>query len=597
MSTKTQPDAEQRPTAAGLSALLRSRLAEMTNGGTLSLRDLGEAREGGLRALRINGLPACRDTQFAIDARLEVSATALPAKRSAAQELSPPGAVGVGADVDGVLSAPSTDGALDTRAADVVGEAAAADLDTRMKKPKGRAPGDGEGDEEMADDEDTSDGMSSEGEIAPMRVIARAKGIASSTSRDWHGTEMRPSALMSMSAQFKSDQGVVLTPSHGEWYKAPDWQDVLGRSVAADVVSATVANPVDRAENQYILTVEHDVWDCAGGIELTRRALAKQPIGQSIGGWFTDVEILYNEDTGDLERVFILDVKLDHCAVTRCPSNPDSMGIDILRTATDMAMRSVQSAGVQTRAAAAPPTVQPAAVEPTPAPVAVEQPAPSPAAVRDIPTTPPPPPVVVSDERVAPPSAAPTNPQPDVNANAQEPSVSLDTPDSSRSATPPNEDDMESPMTEAQLAQLTLAIRSAMAPATAPAPAAPVDKDAEIARLTAERDAALAQPQRRGLHGAGQPVVEPVAPAAREVDLAGLTERSDFEMIAETCIEARVMPEFATRAKAHAKLVDPHHENRDNITDGAIKSSCVRALREAHRCGAFQAWAANAHRS
>lgn len=589
MSTKTQPDAEQRPTAAGLSALLRLRLAEMTNGGTLGLRDLGEAREGGLRALRINGLPACRDTQFAIDARLEVSATALPAKRSAAQELSPPGAPGVGADADGVSAAPSPDGSLDTRAVAVVGEAVA-DLDTRMKTPKTRAPGDGEGegDEEMVDDEDTSDGMSNEGEIAPMRVIARAKGIASSTSRDWHGTEMRPSALMSMSAQFKSDQGVVLTPSHGEWYKAPDWQDVLGRSVAADVVSATVANPVDRSENQYILTVEHDVWDCAGGIELTRRALAKQPIGQSIGGWFTDVEILYDEDTGDLERVFILDVKLDHCAVTRCPSNPDSMGIDILRTATDMAMRSVQSAGVQTRAV--PPVVQPAVVEPTPAPVAVEQPVPSPAVVRDIPTTPPPPPAVVVDERAVPPSDVPTNPhQPSVNE--QEKSVSLDTPDSSRSVPQPNDDDMESPMTQAQIDQLILALRG-MGVAPASAPAAPVDKDAEIARLTAERDAALSQPQRRGLHGA-QPVIEPAA--AREVDLGGLSERSDFEMIAETCIEARVMPEFATRVKAHARLVDIHNDNRTNITDNAIKSSCIRTLREAVQCGAFQAWANNDH--
>lgn len=150
-------------------------------------------------------------------------------------------------------------------------------------------------------------------------------------------------------------------------------------------------------------------------------------------------------------------------------------------------------------------------------------------------------------------------------------------------------------MTQAQIDQLILAIRGSAAPAPAAAPAAPADKDAEIARLSAELDAARSQPQRRGLHGAGQPVVEPVA--TREVDLMGLNDRSDFEMIAETCIEARVMPEFATRVKAHAKIVDMHNENRESITDSAVKSSCVRALREAHRCGAFQAWAANVHRS
>lgn len=573
MSTKSNPSADQRPSTAGLSELLRSKLIELSGNGKLSLRELGEAREGGRRAVRIDGLPACRDTQFAIDAPVNVSMVQALAKRTATQDLSPPVGAGVGADVGSSLAA--TDG-----------------LDTRMKPKSEKAMGEGErveeADGESTYDEDTSDGMSGE-EITPMRVIARAKGIASSTSRDGHMTEMRLSALISMSAQFKSVDGVVLTPSHGDWWKPPDWQDVLGRSVQAEVIAASVENPVDREETQYVLEVEHDIWDCSNGIELTRRAMAKQLIGQSIGGWFTDVEILYNEDTGELERIFILDVKLDHCAITRRPSNPDSLGLDILRTAADMAMRSVHIAEMQTRAAATTAgVVTPLLTEPSPV-VAL------PVEARTIPTTPSPPPAVVVDERAAVSSDAPINLQPDVNANAQEPSVSLDTPDSSRSATPPNEDDMESPMTEAQLAQLNQSIASAIRSALAPAPAAPVDKDAEIARLTAERDAALSQPQRRGLHGAAQPAVEPVA--TREVDLGGLNDRSDFEMIAETCIEARVMPEFATRVKAHAKLVDPHNEARENITDSTIKSSCVRALREAHRCGAFQAWAANAHRS
>jgi hypothetical protein len=575
MSTKSDPRADQRPTAAGLSELLRSKLIELSGNGKLSLRELGEARDGGRRALRIGGLPACRDTQFAIDAPVSVNMVQTTAKRTAAQDLSLPGEASVGADAGPTPAAPD-------------------DLATRMK-PKGeKAVGEGERAEEVdgegSYDEDTSDGMSGEGEITPMRVIARAKGIASSTSRDGHMTEMRLSALISMSAQFKSAEGVVLTPSHGDWWKPPDWQDVLGRSVQAEVIAAPVENPVDREETQYILEVEHDIWDCSNGIELTRRAMAKQVIGQSIGGWFTDVEILYNEDTGDLERIFILDVKLDHCAITRRPSNPDSLGLDILRTAADMAMRSVHAAEMQTRAAVAPPSVvAPVTVAPT---VTEPSPAAQPIEGRDIPTTPPPPPAVATEERVALSSDAPTNPnQPSVNE--QEQIAALDTPDSSRSVPQPNEDDMESPMTQTQIDQLILALRGA-APVPASAPAAPADKDAEIARLNAELDAARSQPQRRGLHGAGQPVAEPVA--TREVDLAGLNDRSDFEMIAETCIEARVMPEFATRAKAHARIVDMHNEARESITDNAVKSSCIRTLREAHRCGAFQAWANNEHR-
>jgi len=385
---------------------------------------------------------------------------------------------------------------------------------------------------------------------------------------------------------------VVLTPSHGDWWTPPDWQDVLGRSVQAEVIAAPVANPVDREETQYVLEVEHDIWDCSNGIELARRAMAKQVIGQSIGGWFTDVEILYNEDTGDLERIFILDVKLDHCAITRRPSNPDSLGLDILRTAADMAMRSVHAAEMQTRAAVAPPVVAPVIVAPA---VTEPSPAASPIESRDIPTTPPPPPAVATEERVALSSDAPNPNQP--NVNEQEQIAALDTLDSSRSVPQPNADDMESPMTQAQIDQLILALRSVSAPAPASAPAAPAveDKDAQIARLSAELDAARSQPQRRGLHGSGQPVAEPAD--TREVDLIGLNERSDFEIIADTCIEARVMPEFATRVKAHAKMVDIHNENRVNISDNAIKSSCVRALREAARCGAFQAWASNAHRN
>ena len=58
---------------------------------------------------------------------------------------------------------------------------------------------------------------------------------------------------------------------------------------------------------------------------MLRRLGRGEPIGQSIGGWFEDVEVI--EKDGNIQRVIVNDVTLDHIAITRAPSNPDSINL------------------------------------------------------------------------------------------------------------------------------------------------------------------------------------------------------------------------------------------------------------------------------
>lgn len=168
------------------------------------------------------------------------------------------------------------------------------------------------------------------------------EGIASSTSRDWYGTEMSLQALETMAAQFKSGQGIPLTETHGSWLSgAAEWDCVVGRSIDAVIARADVADPVMPGEAQYTLTVSSELYAVPKAIELAARLDAGQVIGQSIGGWFTELSVIYDEETGDLERIIILAVVLDHLAITRMPANPDAIGISKLRSRLANASRTI----------------------------------------------------------------------------------------------------------------------------------------------------------------------------------------------------------------------------------------------------------------
>lgn len=162
-------------------------------------------------------------------------------------------------------------------------------------------------------------------------------GIASSTSVDSHGTEMSLDALTRMAEQMK--RGIPLLPRHNNGTRAVEWDEVVGRTTGAEIERADVAAPGSPTEAGYRLRLTSVLYaDDPMAQRLLRRLDRGEPIGQSIGGWFLSVRVV-ESDSGEVERVIVEDVELDHVALTRAPSNPDSIGLASLRSKIDEAHR------------------------------------------------------------------------------------------------------------------------------------------------------------------------------------------------------------------------------------------------------------------
>jgi HK97 family phage prohead protease len=146
------------------------------------------------------------------------------------------------------------------------------------------------------------------------------EGYASSTSRDWHGTEMTREALDSMARQMAA--GVPYVPSHMD----DEWEQVMGRTVEARVEHGTIMREggTGTQADGYRLAVRVELYtEHPRSQQLMQAVKRGQVVGMSIGGWFTDAEVETNEND-EVERIYIKAVELDHLAVTRRPSNPDS---------------------------------------------------------------------------------------------------------------------------------------------------------------------------------------------------------------------------------------------------------------------------------
>ena len=153
------------------------------------------------------------------------------------------------------------------------------------------------------------------------------EGIASSTSIDSYGTEMSYSALLEMQGQMQ--MGVPLLPRHTSRSNGDlaEWDEVIGRTYEAELKQDDVVMPAERGDRQYSLLVRSRLYgEDAIARELVKRLRRGEPIGQSIGGWFNDMEVITNSDD-EIERVIIKSVTLDHLAITRAPANPDSVGL------------------------------------------------------------------------------------------------------------------------------------------------------------------------------------------------------------------------------------------------------------------------------
>ena len=172
-----------------------------------------------------------------------------------------------------------------------------------------------------------------------LQAIGSVKGVTSSTSVDFYGTEMSLDALENMAEQLRST-GVPLLPAHTEAFALPEWDSVIGRSIDAQIIKGGVKKPYDEKEPGYVLDAEFSLFDVDKARDLRGRLGAGQPIGLSIGGWFETLTVIVNEDTDEVERVIVMAVKLDHVAATRMPANPDSYGLATLRSAIDSAVAS-----------------------------------------------------------------------------------------------------------------------------------------------------------------------------------------------------------------------------------------------------------------
>ena len=171
---------------------------------------------------------------------------------------------------------------------------------------------------------------------ADMMKGPKLYGIASSTGVDTYGTEMSRKALDGMAAQFNGGE-VCYLPQHPAWSgQGGEWDSIIGYVAKAEVVSSAVENAANTSELGFAVRVEVNLDDeMPKALELAKAMKRKMKIGQSIGGWFTELRYIYAEgaDKWDPpERVIIEGVDLDHLAATRRPSNGDSW-IDGMRSA------------------------------------------------------------------------------------------------------------------------------------------------------------------------------------------------------------------------------------------------------------------------
>ena len=136
-----------------------------------------------------------------------------------------------------------------------------------------------------------------------------------------------------MAMQSQMEKGIPLLPRHNNGFGRPvEWDEVLGRTIKADVERADVVGAAENLEAQYILRVTSQLYtDDSVATKLLERLDMGQQVGQSIGGWFLSVRVITNSDD-EVERVIVDDVELDHLALTRAPANPDSNGLYTLRS-------------------------------------------------------------------------------------------------------------------------------------------------------------------------------------------------------------------------------------------------------------------------
>lgn len=212
----------------------------------------------------------------------------------------------------------------------LLGGALSVDLPQPAQRAEGGEPPEGEPSEAAAEE------TANRAEEIPTSGMATVRGIASSTGVDWYGTEMTRAALDSMKRQMDAGE-VVYLPTHGEF----EWHQTIGDVRSAEIAEGEVPTQADEGERAFILTAVSEVdLSHVRGRDLIRALRGKRNIGQSIGAWFTELTFVENLD-GEIERILVNDLAMDHLAATRAPANHESTGLEEVRTKGVAAIRSL----------------------------------------------------------------------------------------------------------------------------------------------------------------------------------------------------------------------------------------------------------------
>lgn len=190
-----------------------------------------------------------------------------------------------------------------------------------------------------AENRESDDGYEDDDEI-PTSGTATIRGVASSTGVDWYGTEMSRRALDSMKRQM--DGGTVrYQPTHSEY----EWDGEIGFVRSALINEGDVPSQADGSDDRaFLLTSESEIDMAHPRSQALIRAMRRarkmgRSIGQSIGAWFTELRFVEDAD-GEIERVIIEDLEMDHLAATRSPANHESTGLEEMRARGAAAIRS-----------------------------------------------------------------------------------------------------------------------------------------------------------------------------------------------------------------------------------------------------------------
>lgn len=195
-------------------------------------------------------------------------------------------------------------------------------------------------------------------------------GTASSTSVDWYGTEMSRACLSGMAEQFR--RGVEVFVGHGSMFDTLEWDKSIGITTGAEIKDAAVVDPADPTEPGAVCTVEmtfaYNAKTPASireAIDLLRSRIERGlRTGLSIGGWFRRM-VYVTDAEGNLTRIIVEQVDLDHLATTRSPANPDCLDLAEMRSVLGSALSAQRAAQPATRSlpAEAPAPSAPAARE------------------------------------------------------------------------------------------------------------------------------------------------------------------------------------------------------------------------------------------